>query len=281
LLKILNLKRLTGDTGVPGLNRDVAYKENIILPDLPTQQKIADLLSVYDDLIENNERRIKILEETAQRLYTEWFVKFNLPAEVLTKAGFPDGKLKMIDSGTEYGIIPEGWEITKLGNKIKIRKGKNITKGTITHGVVPVIAGGLNAAYYHNKVNTKWPVVTISASGANAGFVNLHYEDVWASDCSYIDSNVTRNVYFHYLYLKNKNKEIKNLQRGAAQPHVYPKDLMTLSIIDYPEALIDNFQREVNKLFVLIGNVKNKNRVLTKIRDLLISQIITGKRALK
>ncbi len=276
-----NFQKTAKGTAQDNLSLEKIKSIKIDAPEVSEQNKIADVISAYDSLIENNNRRIKILEEMAQRLYTEWFVKFNLPAEVLTKAGFPDGKLKMIDSGTKYSIIPEGWAITKLGNKIKIRKGKNITKGTITHGVVPVIAGGLNAAYCHNKVNTKWPVVTISASGANAGFVNLHYEDVWASDCSYIDSNVTRNVYFHYLYLKNKNKEIKNLQRGAAQPHVYPKDLMTLSIIDYPEALIDNFQREVNKLFVLIGNVKNKNRVLTKIRDLLILQIITGKRALK
>ena len=77
----------------------------INLPDIKTQQKIADILSAYDDLIENNEKRIRILEEMAQRLYTEWFVKFKFH-------GYE--KAKMVDSGTKYGMIPEGWEVGSI-----------------------------------------------------------------------------------------------------------------------------------------------------------------------
>jgi len=75
------------------------------VPNLPTQTLIASVLSTYDDLIENNEKRIKTLEEMASRLYTEWFVKFQFPGHE---------KVKMVDSGTEFGLIPEGWAIKKF-----------------------------------------------------------------------------------------------------------------------------------------------------------------------
>ncbi|MDD4794701.1 MAG: restriction endonuclease subunit S, partial [Dehalococcoidales bacterium] len=103
----------------------------IPLPPLPTQRKIASILSAYDDLIENNLRRIKILEEMAQNLYWEWFVNFRFPGWQNTR--FVDSPL---------GRIPEGWEVTKLGELIEIKRGKNITKNTIVDGSVPVIAGG-------------------------------------------------------------------------------------------------------------------------------------------
>ncbi len=74
-------------------------------PDLPTQRKIAGILSAYDDLIENNLRRIKILEEMAQSLYREWFVHFRFPGHE---------SVKMVDSS--LGSIPEGWEVNKLGD---------------------------------------------------------------------------------------------------------------------------------------------------------------------
>ena len=74
------------------------------VPPLPTQRKIAAILSAYDDLIENNLRRIKILEEMAQNLYREWFVKFRFPGH--QHARFTDSPL---------GRIPEGWEVVKLG----------------------------------------------------------------------------------------------------------------------------------------------------------------------
>lgn len=82
------------------------------LPDLPAQKKIAGILSAYDDLIENNLRRIKILEEMAQSLYREWFVHFRIPAKVLTKVGLSP-EIKFVDS--PLGKIPEGWEVKKLG----------------------------------------------------------------------------------------------------------------------------------------------------------------------
>ena len=174
---------------------------SIELPLLDIQRKIAKVLSNYDDLIENNNKRIKILEDMAQKIYKEWFVDFKYPGH--ETATFKD---------------------TELGKLVMPKKGKNITKATIKEGNIPVVAGGLEPAYYHNVANTVAPVITISASGANAGYVKLYYEDIWASDCSYIDNLMTPYVYYFYLYLKYNQIRVTNLQKGAAQPHVYPQD---------------------------------------------------------
>ena len=90
----------------PKLSQSSLSRIEILLPPLPTQQKIASILSKYDDLIENNNKRIKILEETAQSIYEEWFVKYNFPWSE---------NIKMVDSGNDdFGMIPEGWEIKKV-----------------------------------------------------------------------------------------------------------------------------------------------------------------------
>lgn len=265
------LAQATGST-FPNLSKNQIGSMPIPLPDLTTQACIAFALSSYDDLIENNEKRIKILEEMAQLLYTEWFVKFKFPGHE---------KVKMVDSGTEYGMIPEGWKIKELGERIEIRKGKNITKSTIVEGSIPVVAGGLSPAYYHNTGNTKGPVITVSASGANAGYVNLYQEDIWASDCSYIDKDATSFVYFFFILLKSRQAEVTKLQRGSAQPHVYPKDLVRLKYLEPDQKVLTEFEEKVSKLFQMSENLINQNKKLASMRDLLIPQLVTGRRELK
>ena len=240
---------------------------DITLPDHPTQKQIADVLSTFDNLIENNTRRIQILEQSAQAIYTEWFVNFH----------FPDHeKVKMTDSGTDFGKIPQEWIVKKLGEKIDISRGKNITKKTIEKGSVPVVAGGLEPAYYHSTANTEAPVVTVSASGANAGFINLYMENVWASDCSYIDKGITPFVLYYFLLLKSRQVEVTGLQRGSAQPHVYPKDLSELLVVDVPDHLLENFEGIVSTIFSFVGNLKKQNKALRDNRDLLLPKIVTG-----
>jgi len=301
---IEKIKRFGNGSIYDAINKDTLEKIIVdIFSDPKTQTKIAGMLSAYDDLIENNEKRIKVLEQMAQLLYTEWFVKFEFPASLCHpephhrrhskpipchpeapaegSQGYKSSGGKMINTHTEYGKIPEGWEVKRLGDKLNISKGKNITKSTIVDGTVPVVAGGLSPAYFHNKANAYNPVVTISASGANSGFVNLYQEDIWASDCSYIDNNATPFVYFYYLFLKNKQIEITKLQRGSAQPHVYPKDLMQLLTLDIPEKLMNAFESKAKNNFDMIKNFKKKNQVLSQARDLLIPQLVTGKRELK
>ena len=231
------------------------------LPAIAVQNVIASILSAYDDLIENNRRRIQLLEESARLLYREWFVCLRFPGHE---------NVKIIDG------VPEGWEKKTLGKLVEIKKGKNITKDTANEGDVPVVAGGLTPAYLHDTSNAIGPVITISASGANAGHVNIYHEDIWASDCSYISQESTDYLYYYFLLLKSKQKEISGLQRGAAQPHVYPKDLMGLTVISPLNRVVRFFEETISNAFVLIKNLTKQNKSLAQARDLLLPRLMNG-----
>lgn len=249
-----------------------SYK--ILLPHISVQQKIASILSAYAELIENNKKRIKLLEEMAEEIYKEWFVRFRFPGYESTR--FFDEKGKEVAHGTP-GALPEGWENGKLGDQVSIRKGQNITADTISDGNIPVVAGGLQPAYFHNASNANAPCITVSASGANAGFVNIYYQDIWASDCSVMDSNGTDTVYYFYLTLKTRQAEVTYLQKGSAQPHVYPKDLMGLSTKKPKADLVHRFESTTTPFFKEVAILNQKNQLLQQTRDLLLPRLISGK----
>lgn len=231
------------------------------LPERKTQELIVSILSTYDDLIENNRRRIELLEKAARLLYKEWFVQLHFPGHEHVKI---------------VGGVPEGWGKKLLGEVVDIKKGKNITKEIAIEGDVPVVAGGLTPAYFHNTANTIGPVITVSASGANAGYVNLYYEDIWASDCSYISRTSTEFIFYYYLVLISNQKEIFGFQKGAAQPHVYPKDLMRLTLLVPTQAIIRMFEQTISKNFLLIDVLRKQNKLLVKARDLLLPKLMNG-----
>ncbi|MBF4464211.1 restriction endonuclease subunit S [Flavobacterium sp. LC2016-12] len=268
LLKINLFQLKTFDSGTASGRENVSKSSfsniKLIVPKSKrTQSKIASILSSYDDLIENNLKRIKLLEEKAQITYEEWFVKMR----------FPGYKTAKFDEVTGF---PEGWERKNIGLFTDILKGKNITKSTICDGKIPVVAGGLNPAYYHDTANTFNPVITVSASGANAGFVNLYLEDVWASDCSYVDSKMSKHVFFIYSTLKQNQDIITNLQQGAAQPHVYPKDLKKIEILIPELKYLNQFESIALSIFDSIRNFKMQNKLLKEARGILLPRLMSG-----
>ena len=232
------------------------------VPSLREQIRIASILSTYDDLIENNRRRIRLLEQAARLLYKEWFVHFR----------FPGHKRIPVTNG-----VPEGWERKLLGDVLDVAKGRNITKDSVDEGNVPVVAGGLFPAYNHSTANALGPVVTVSASGANAGYVNLYHEDIWASDCSYISRTSTEYLYYFYLLLVSKQKEIFGFQKGAAQPHVYPKDLKRLPLLCPANTIVKLFEESVSYNFLLVERLLSQNKLLAKARDILLPRLMSGK----
>ena len=244
------------------LNQDIISRIEIPNVPLTIQQKIASILSTYDELIENNKQRIRLLEEMAEEIYKEWFVRMRFP-------GYETAKI--VDG------LPEGWKNGTIGDLVEFKKGKNITLDTVTDGDVPVVAGGLTPAYYHNVANTISPTITISASGANAGFVNIYYENIWVSDCSYLDTRSTKTLFFYYLILKTRQNEVFFLQKGSAQPHVYPKDIMTLKMKKPSSDLIEKFETLINPFFEEIKILSQKNQLLQETRDLLLPRLISGK----
>ena len=226
-----------------------------------TQHRIATILSRYDSLIENYQKQIKLLEEAAQRLYKEWFVDLRFPGHENTN---------IIDG------VPEGWTPSLLGQLAEFKRGKTITKKDVIDGDIPVVAGGLEPAYYCNKSNTAERVITISGSGANAGFTRMYFEKVWASDCSFVDASVTPFLHFVYCYLKANKTTIDNMQKGAAQPHVYAKDINSLSICIPIESVLKSFEGTASKYFDTISSFQSQIHLLTEARDRLLPKLMGG-----
>ena len=256
--KLVSLK---AGAAQPNLNARIIKNLEIIMPSLPIQHRIANILSRYDSLIENYQKQIKLLEEAAQRLYKEWFIDLHFPGHENTK---------VIDG------VPDGWTPSKLGQLAEFKRGKTITKKDAIEGVIPVVAGGLEPAYYCNKSNTAERVITVSGSGANAGFTRMYFENVWASDCSFVDASTTPFLHFIYCYLKDNKTTIDNMQKGAAQPHVYAKDINSLELCIPIESVLKSFEGTASKYFDTISSLQSQIRLLTESRDRLLPKLMSS-----
>lgn len=236
---------------------------SIICPELISdQRRIASILSSLDRKIELNNKINADLEEMAQAIFKNWFVDFE---------PFKDGKF--VDS--ELGMIPEGWKVGLLGELCNFKRGKNLlTKNAIDEGV-PVVAGGLEPSCYHNVANTGAPVITVSGSGANAGFMRMYHVPVWASDCSFIDITC-ENFYFVYCFLKVNSKLLKHAQTGAVQPHVKPSDIHGFELVIPDKESIFDFQDKVKPFFDKIALIQKENSRLSLLRDTLLPRLMSG-----
>ena len=164
----------------------------------------------------------------------------------------------------------------KVGDHIVPRRGKSLLSKNAVDGDVPVVAGGLEPSTYHNTANTVPPVITISASGANAGFVNLWSIPVWSSDSTFIDATMTDAVYFWFVLLKRRQQEIYDAQTGSAQPHIYPQHIADLPLGELPISKIAEYQNLVSPFFATIGSNKSENARLAAIRDSLLPRLMSG-----
>lgn len=161
---------------------------------------------------------------------------------------------------------------TLLSNYFLPKRGKNLVKKNVIPGAIPVIAGGLIPAAFHNKSNTMAPVITISASGANAGYVQIWGIRVWSSDSSFIDESVSNNIYFWYLLLKKYQKQIYESQTGSAQPHIYPKNIGNLLIPVVSDETRLNINEKVKPIFNNIFKNKHENNLLTNLKIILLEK---------
>ena len=233
----------------------------IPLPPAEKQKRIVNILSSYDDLIENNQKQIKLLEEAAQRLYKEWFIDLRFPGHESTP--IHDG-------------IPEGWALGTLGQIAEFKRGQTITKAQVQEGTVPVVAGGLEPAYYHNVPNTKGPVITVSGSGANAGFCRLYHVDIFASDCSFADSRATSYLEYVFCTLREIKTELRGMQKGSAQPHVYAKDINALSVLLPEKMILTMFCEMTSQILNRVGVLDKQNSQLSEARDRLLPKLMSG-----
>lgn len=227
------------------LNTDILGDIDIILPDFEEQKRIALILGTIDKRISNNNQINDYLEQQALLIFRHMFQNIS------------------------YGL-------NHVGDYITPRRGKALLSKDAIPGCVPVIAGGLVPASYHNMSNTVAPVLTISGSGANAGYINIWHDSVWSSDSSYIDSDMTANVYFWYAFLKSRQQDIFDIQTGSAQPHIYPKHIAGLSIGDLENAKVESYTSQVTSLFSKVGANIRENNELKRLRDWLLPMLMNG-----
>jgi len=268
-------------TAQPTLNLKDVSNLPIPLPPLAEQKAIAHIIGILDEKIELNRKRNGTLEGTAKALFKSWFVDFD---PVRAKAerrqtGLSDEITKLFPDSFEdskRGEVPKDWKAQIFGDFTTARRGKMITRKDTEEGQVPVVAGGMTPAYFHNQSNVDGPVVTISASGANAGFVNLHFEPIWASDCSYISRTESEFPFACYLFLKASQNRIYDAQHGGVQPHVNPGDLGRLDFVIAEKQIFKCFEKIITPTFLRIESNTKESKHLECLRDALLPRLISG-----
>ncbi len=248
------LKKLAAGSTISHLYQKDFVNFYFPLPPLEEQKAIAEVLSDIDELITSIEKLIdkkqKIKQGTMQLLLTG---KKRLP-----------------------GFTGE-WEVKRLGEIADVRKGQLITEESAFSGNVPVIGGGKQPSYYHNKSNRIGKTITISASGAYAGYVSFYDIPIFASDCSTIGRSDTYSVEYIYYYLHSKQKQIYNMQTGGAQPHVYPRDVQLIPI---PLPPLEEQKAIAQILSDMDSEIEALQQELEKyklIKEGMMEQLLTGK----
>ena len=270
----------------------------INLPDLSTQSRIASVLSAYDDLIENNEKRIKALEEMAQLLYTEWFVKFKFPHSRQSPGGQAGHqKVRMVDSGTEYGMIPEGWRVKRLGDVSKINS-ENLVKGA-----EPEVINYIDiASVSTGKIDNIQEVFFATAPG-RARRILRHGDIIWSTvrpnRKSYtlvikpVENLISSTGFaviraskipYAYLYLVVTSDSfctyLIGRTKGSAYPAVSSDDFEVATVLVPETGLLEKFNVLCEPVILEIDKLQKQNESLSEIRDLLIPQLVTGKKEL-
>lgn len=251
-------------------------KMQVSLPHISIQNKITSLLSSYDDLIINNEKRIKTLEEMAQRLYTEWLIKFKFPGHE---------KAKMIDS--LLGKIPGGWEVKKfyevVHNFDSKRKPISTMKRANMKGKIPYYGAAKIIDYINNYI-FEGRYLLIAEDGSvvtKEGKPVLQFVDekFWVSNHAHVIQGKVLSTEIVYLRLNDMN--IRPLITGAAQPKITKDNLSRVLFVVPEEKIKTQFESLVKVCFDEIFNLERQNKNLIAMRDLLITQLVTGKRELK
>ena len=249
-------------TKMPRGDRNQIMQWPVFLPSKQKQKETSSFLKSLDDKIDCNRRINDNLEQQAKALFKSWFVDFE---------PFKDGEF--VES--ELGMIPKGWKVGKLGELCQFKRGKNLLSKDAVDGGIPVVAGGLEPSCYHNVSNTKSPVVTVSGSGANAGFMRMYHQEVWASDCSFIDSTCD-NLLFVYCFLATHRRLLRHAQTGAVQPHVKPADIHDFDIVIPPADVIVDFQKVIAPSIQTKGKNEQESRRLAQLRDTLLPKLMSG-----
>lgn len=227
------------------------------VPSIKTQHRIADILSAYDDLIENNQKQIKLLEEAAQRLYKEWFVDLRFP-------GYEN--VKTVDG------VPEGWHRGLLKELVDVNYGKDHKKAPES-GNIPVYgSGGLMRKC--NKSLFSGEAVLIPRKGS---LNNIMYVDetFWTVDTMfYTTMKQPHTAIFVYFFVKAFDMYSMNI--GAAVPSMTTKILDAIDVLIPDKEILEKFDNFAKKCFNKTKMLQRQNEKLKMARDFLLSKLMSG-----
>ena len=263
LLGTLNFGLQNAAGAVPGVNRNHLHAIEVRVPPLPAQRRIAGILSAYDDLIENTQRRIKILEAMARALYREWFVHFRFPGhESVPRVPSP------------LGEIPKGWEVRRLGEILELNYGKALKKEDRHDGPYPVY-GSSGIVGTHDASLVKGPGIIVGRKG-NVGSVFWCDDDFFVIDTAYFVTSALPLRFLFYvlptLNFINSDAAVPGLSRHQAyslELPVPPADLLA-KFCD----VADSIERHAIKL-------QRQIKTLRRTRDLLLPRLLSGQIAVE
>ena len=260
--------------------------EDISIPFLPlqTQHKIAAILSAYDDLIENNTRRIKILEDMAQTLYQEWFVHYRFPEHE---------NVPLVES--ELGQIPQGWEVVHFSDILDLmRNGINPTKfpeeifahfsiPAFDNEHMPILHNGnsIKSSKYLvtkgcvllSKLNPRIPRVWLP-------FINTEHRAISSTEFLILKPKLPVDCMFLYNLCRSPEFTdkfaVRALGTSGSHQRVKPDDFLNMSLIIPTKSLLNGFQKKVSPLVNICNTLRLKNANLRQTRDLLLPKLISG-----
>lgn len=279
---------LTSATGAVQQNLNITNLEKlrVPLPPLAVQHKIVGILSAYDDLIENNTRRIAILEEMAQAIYREWFVHFRFPGHK---------NVKLVDS--PLGQIPEGWKAVNCSDVLDIkprtpvpREGEKpfVSMAAVPHNTMLIdetqieMRTGNNGAKFKNG-DTLFARITPCLENGKTAFVQfLDSEDevAFGSTEFIVLRSKTANPEFVYLLARSdefRDIAIKSMSGATGRQRVREECFDQFSLAHPPAMLLDQFQEIACPLFRRVFTLAKANVNLRATRDLLLPKLISGK----
>jgi type I restriction enzyme S subunit len=256
------LKPMVTGINVPHISAKQITGFRFPLPPLPTQRRIASILSAYDDLIENNTRRIAILEEMARRIYEEWFVHFRFPGH--------EG-VKLVE--TQLGMVPEGWRIGRLDDLMVLQRGFDLPTSARHPGPFPVYAASGQHGW-HETSKVKGPGVITGRSGS-LGVVTYAPSDFWPLNTTLWvkDFKLGSPVYCFYVL---SAMDLEAFNSGAAVPTLNRNDIHGLPTLLPADQALTAFDALVLPMVNLKTTLLSANANLRTQRDLLLPKLISG-----
>lgn len=265
-IRNLAANSMTGASGRQRADLKFIKRIKIQLPNLDVQHCIASILSTYDTLMENNTKRIRLLEKMAENLYKEWFVRFR----------FPGHENVEMENG-----LPKGWKVKKYEDEFNVKYGKELPTDKLTKDGFPVFGSNGQIGYYTSYMY-ETPQILISCRGASSGVVNISLPKSFITNNSLICemTNETESV-FEYLKYCFLNTNLVQYQTGSAQPQITINNIVKLKLLIPSTDVQIKFADKVRTLDKEVGNLQHQNSLLARQRDLLLPRLMSGKLEVK